>query len=64
MSIRGGGIQAPAKSRQPTPPQLGHTQPVTHDSVRSVTFPDLPVTIPISAVTMPDRSVTIVRNTQ
>jgi len=63
MSIRGGGIRAPAKSREPTSPQLGHTQPVTASSVRSVTFPDRPVTIPFSAVTMPDRPVTMVRNT-
>jgi hypothetical protein len=43
---------------------LGHTQPVTASSVRSVTFPDRSVTIPFSPVTMPDRSVTLVRNTQ
>lgn len=63
MSIVGGGIGAPAKNRQPTSPQLGHTQPSNPSKPTSVTFPDRSVTIPESAVTFPDRSVTIGRNT-
>ena len=64
MSIVGGGIGAPAKSRQPTSPRLGHTQPSNPSKLSSVTIPDRVVTIPESAVTFPDRPVTIVRNTQ
>jgi putative component of toxin-antitoxin plasmid stabilization module len=64
MSIVGGGICAPAKSRQPTSPRLSHTQPSNPSRHPSVTSPDRPVTIPESAVTIPDRPVTIGRNTQ
>ena len=63
MSIVGGGIGAPAKSRQPTSPRLSHTQPSNPSRHPSVTSPDRPVTIPESAVTIPDRPVTIGRNT-
>mgnify|MGYP001285219347 CR=1 FL=1 len=55
MSIVGGGIGAPAKNRQPTSPQLGHTQPSNPSKPTSVTFPDRSVTIPESAVPFPDR---------